>query len=128
MTLPHCSIAIAWLLGFSALAAPAHAQAPSATSSPINVVEASITDLQSAMTAGRATSLQLVDAYLARVAAYDHAGPALNTLIRLNGRARRLKRVGHSAHSGRNRCGANSQFVQRVLQPSGLVSPEYAVS
>ncbi|MHB0964527.1 MAG: amidase family protein, partial [Gemmatimonadaceae bacterium] len=30
----------------------------------------------------------LVDAYLARIAAYDHAGPALNAMIRLNPRAR----------------------------------------
>jgi Asp-tRNA(Asn)/Glu-tRNA(Gln) amidotransferase A subunit family amidase len=52
------------------------------------VYEASITDLQAAMTAGRATSAQLVDAYLARIAAYDHAGPELNAMIRLNPKAR----------------------------------------
>jgi amidase len=52
------------------------------------VYEASITDLQGAMTNGRVTSAQLVDAYLARIAAYDHKGPALNAMIRLNPRAR----------------------------------------
>jgi Asp-tRNA(Asn)/Glu-tRNA(Gln) amidotransferase A subunit family amidase len=52
------------------------------------VYEASITDLQNAMTAGRTTSVALVDAYLARIAAYDHKGPALNALIRLNPNAR----------------------------------------
>src|SRR5215831_5665670 len=52
------------------------------------VYEASITDLQSAMNSGRTTSVKLVDAYLARIAAYDHQGPALNAIIRLNPNAR----------------------------------------
>ncbi|MGE5731872.1 MAG: amidase family protein, partial [Gemmatimonas sp.] len=52
------------------------------------VFEASITELQSAMKAGRVRSVDLVDAYLARINAYDHAGPALNALIRLNPSAR----------------------------------------
>jgi Asp-tRNA(Asn)/Glu-tRNA(Gln) amidotransferase A subunit family amidase len=55
---------------------------------PDIVYEASIGDLQQAMTSGRTTSVELVDAYLARIAAYDHAGPALNAVIRLNPRAR----------------------------------------
>jgi Asp-tRNA(Asn)/Glu-tRNA(Gln) amidotransferase A subunit family amidase len=41
------------------------------------------------MASGRTTSLQLVDAYLARIAAYEHAGPALNALIRVNPNARK---------------------------------------
>ncbi|MEP6990025.1 MAG: amidase family protein, partial [bacterium] len=53
----------------------------------IDVTEASITELQRAMTDGRTTSARLVDAYLARIAAYDHAGPAINAMIRLNPRA-----------------------------------------
>jgi amidase len=52
------------------------------------VYEATITDLQAAMTAGRVTSVGLVDAYVARINAYDHHGPALNAIIRLNPRAR----------------------------------------
>lgn len=54
----------------------------------IEVTEATITDLADAMKTGRVTSLQLVDAYLARIAAYDHAGPELNSLIRINPKAR----------------------------------------
>jgi len=50
--------------------------------------EATITELQSAMTAGRLRSVDLVDAYLARIEAYDHAGPELNAIIRLNPNAR----------------------------------------
>jgi Asp-tRNA(Asn)/Glu-tRNA(Gln) amidotransferase A subunit family amidase len=52
------------------------------------VYEATIQQLQAAMTAGRTTSVALVDAYLARIAAYDHDGPALNAVIRLNPLAR----------------------------------------
>jgi amidase len=58
-----------------------------AATAGIDVTEASITDLQRAMTDGQTTSVRLVDAYLARIAAYDHAGPAINAMIRLNGRA-----------------------------------------
>jgi len=75
-----------------ALAAPVLcAQAPSAhaESRPaFEVTEASVTDLQRAMADGRATSVQIVEAYLARIAAYDHAGPMINAMIRLNPRAR----------------------------------------
>jgi Asp-tRNA(Asn)/Glu-tRNA(Gln) amidotransferase A subunit family amidase len=52
------------------------------------VYEASISDLQRAMTRGATTSVALVDAYLARIAAYDKQGPALNAVIRINPSAR----------------------------------------
>jgi amidase len=52
------------------------------------VYEASITDLQQQLATGRVTSVQLVGAYLERIAAYDRSGPKLNALIRLNPRAR----------------------------------------
>ncbi|MEO6445951.1 MAG: amidase family protein [Gemmatimonadaceae bacterium] len=48
------------------------------------VYETSILELQRAMAEGRVTSVQLVQSYLHRIAAYDQAGPALNTMIRLN--------------------------------------------
>ena len=64
---------------------PTHAQ-PSPQ--PFEVHEASIRDLQDAMTSGRTTAVALVDAYLARIAAYDRGGPRLNAIIRLNPRAR----------------------------------------
>ena len=68
---------------------PSLVQAQSGRSArPVEVYEASITDLQDAMTAGRTTSVALVDAYLARIAAYDQRGPALNAMIRLNPNAR----------------------------------------
>ena len=59
-----------------------------ARSTRFDVYEASISDLQKALGDRRTTSVQLVDAYLARIAAYDVQGPAINALIRLNPRAR----------------------------------------
>ena len=62
-------------------------RAPSAAVQDI-VYEASVTELQDAMAGGRTSSVKLVDAYLARIAAYDQAGPKLNAIIRLNPNAR----------------------------------------
>ena len=56
--------------------------------SEFEVAEASILELQQALEEGRVTSRQLVDRYLDRIAAYDGAGPELNTITRLNPRAR----------------------------------------
>ena len=52
------------------------------------VYEQSILDLQGAMAAGRVTSRGLVESYLARIQAYDQAGPRLNALVMINPRAR----------------------------------------
>ena len=54
---------------------------------PMEITEASVTDVQAALTARRISSVQLVKQYLARIAAYDHAGPELNSLIRINPKA-----------------------------------------
>ena len=53
-----------------------------------DVYEQSILALQAAQTDGRVTSRGLVDAYLARIAAYDQAGPHLNSIVTLNPHAR----------------------------------------
>jgi len=50
----------------------------------IEVAEASIRDLQDAMASGRATSVEITSAYLARIQAYDRGGPHLNAMLRLN--------------------------------------------
>ncbi len=49
-----------------------------------DVVEASIAEIHRAMSDGRLTSRRLVEAYLARIDAYDAQGPALNAIIELN--------------------------------------------
>jgi Asp-tRNA(Asn)/Glu-tRNA(Gln) amidotransferase A subunit family amidase len=70
----------------------------------LDVTEASITDLQDAMASGRATAVQLVDAYLARIAAYDQRGPAINAMIRLNPNARAdARRLDEERRQGRVR-------------------------
>ena len=54
---------------------------------PFDVLERTIPELQAAMEDGRVTSRQIVAQHLARIAAYDDRGPALNAMIALNGRA-----------------------------------------
>ncbi len=61
---------------------------PSPAPPLFEVFEQSILDLQAAQTAGRVASKGLVESYLARIAAYDQAGPALNAIVLLNPRAR----------------------------------------
>ena len=62
---------------------------PAVAPAPLfEVHERSILELQAAQTEGRVTSRGLVEAYLARIAAYDQAGPRLNAIVTLNPRAR----------------------------------------
>ncbi|MEZ6022244.1 MAG: amidase, partial [Hyphomonadaceae bacterium] len=49
-----------------------------------DVEEKSIAQLQADLTSGAVTSEQLVEAYLARIAAIDEDGPGLNSIIALN--------------------------------------------
>ncbi len=67
--------------------APARPQ-PAPVMEFFEVHEQSILDLQSAMQAGRVTSRGLVESYLARIQAYDQAGPRLNSIVMINPRAR----------------------------------------
>lgn len=64
------------------------AATPSYAQQPRNIAEASIRELQLALEKKELTSVQLVDAYLARIEAYDDNGPQLNALIRINPNAR----------------------------------------
>ena len=54
----------------------------------IDLIEASIEELQSELDSGRITSVELVDFYLARIEAFDKNGPALNSIAYINPRAR----------------------------------------
>jgi Asp-tRNA(Asn)/Glu-tRNA(Gln) amidotransferase A subunit family amidase len=51
-------------------------------------LEATIPELQDAMETGQLTSVELVDSYLARIAAYDSGGPELNAFIVITPAAR----------------------------------------
>ena len=57
-------------------------------SDAFEVMEASIPAIQAALESGRVTSVDLVEAYLNRIAAYDTSGPMLNAIIRLHPEAR----------------------------------------
>ena len=67
------------LAGVAAAAVLAIAQPPA-----LDVVEKTIPELQAAMAAGAVTSRALVQAYLARIDAYDRRGPAINAIITVN--------------------------------------------
>jgi len=85
MTSPRlvaCVLAIAVMSGCSAAEPP-----PAPSSTGFDVVEASIADLHAAMREGRISARGLVEAYLARIDAYDKRGPALHAIIEINPRA-----------------------------------------
>ena len=50
----------------------------------LDLENATIGDLQQALSAGAVTAAALVHAYLARIAAYDRAGPSINAVRELN--------------------------------------------
>lgn len=77
----------AFLVAVSLPTAQASPQ-PAARAPGFEVHEASIRDLQEAMTDGRTSAVALVDAYLARIATFDRGGPRINAMLRLNPRAR----------------------------------------
>jgi amidase len=52
-----------------------------------HVEEATIADIHAAMQAGRLTCRQLVEMYLARIAAYDIDGPGINSILTINPKA-----------------------------------------
>ena len=58
-----------------------------------NVFEASIADLQEALSGGQVTSVQLVNQYIERIEAFDRGGPELNSVIRINPDAVRIARA-----------------------------------
>src|ERR1700759_3936015 len=58
-----------------------------------SVVEASIADLQQAMTKGQGTSLDLVNQYLERISSLDQAGPRVNAVLEINPDARKIAKA-----------------------------------
>ncbi len=88
-----CGIAVAGAMAMVSQVAPlaqraTPAAAPARSSAPgVEVVERTILDLQAEMAAGRTTARDIAAAHLARIAAYDKQGPAINALIALNPRA-----------------------------------------
>jgi Asp-tRNA(Asn)/Glu-tRNA(Gln) amidotransferase A subunit family amidase len=85
---PRLHLALALASALAITATPALSAQSTRPSRTVDVTEASITDLQAALASSRTTSVALVDQYLARIRAYDHAGPSLNAIIRVNAKAR----------------------------------------
>ncbi len=65
-------------LGFAFLAQPA------AHAATLDLMTASINDVQAAYATGKLTSEMVTQAYLARIAAYDDQGPGINAVIMVN--------------------------------------------
>lgn len=65
------------LLLFSAGSVPAQTDS-------FDAFEAGIADIQQALESGRISSVDLVQQYLARIEAFDQAGPTLNSIVSLN--------------------------------------------
>lgn len=59
-----------------------------ATVGGVDLHAATLADLRRALESGAVTSAQLVDAYVARIEAYDNAGPALNSVQAVHPEAR----------------------------------------
>src|SRR5262245_24373893 len=83
---------------------PVSTQTPFGAPRSLQLVEATVLELQLALRSHLITSEQLVQMYLNRIAAYDHAGPMLNSFIHINehaldeARARDLDRHRGRAH------------------------------
>jgi amidase len=61
-----------------------------AAEGPVCIEDATIVDLQKALTAGTVTATDLTRAYIARIEAYDRAGPSLNAIRELNPEALKI--------------------------------------
>ena len=83
------SISLATLLALAliALSPPLRADPGGAGSARLQLVEATVDELQKALQTGLITSEQLVEMYLARIAAYEAVGPAVNAYIHVNSNA-----------------------------------------
>ena len=81
------------LLGAAAVALASSASSAAATPAAFDPTELDIRALQRALTYGRVTSVELVEAYVARIEAFDAQGPALNAIAFLDPRAREQART-----------------------------------
>ena len=74
-----CLALVSWAVVQTAIAQP--------SPQSFQLMEATIPQLQAALSAGLTTSKELVTAYLARIDAYDQHGPALNAISVVNSKA-----------------------------------------
>lgn len=105
--------------------------------SEFDVVEASIAELRSALESGAVTSVSLVDAYLARIEAYDRGGIRLNSVVVLNptalaeaaaSDARRARRGALGPLDGIPYTAKDSFLVQGLTAAAGSPAFEHLVA
>ncbi len=75
-----------WWVGAAVLLAAA-APAAARQRAPFQIEETTISEIHAAIKAGTLTCHGLVERYLARIAAYDKSGPAINALVIVNPKA-----------------------------------------
>ena len=80
-------LVLAFFVTIAFVAHPIPAQRPFGVPSNLQLVEASVPQLQLALRSRLITSEQLVQMYLNRIAAYDKTGPMLNSFIHINANA-----------------------------------------
>ena len=92
MVAPLSFLALLFVLvcGASAAFATPEPPSPAASGETFDVVDATIEQIHAKIRARKLTCRELVDAYLARIAAYDQRGPALNAIVVVNPSARDL--------------------------------------
>jgi amidase len=83
-------VPLAGLVGASE--AGAAQELPSLSAAAIQLEEATIAQMQAAMTRGGLTSLGLVNMYLERIQSIDESGPTVNSVLEVNPDARRIAR------------------------------------
>jgi amidase len=77
-------ISLFLIIAIAVFSQPVHSQRPFGAPSSLQLVEVSVPELQLALRSRLITSEQLVQMYLNRIAAYDDAGPLLNSFIHIN--------------------------------------------
>jgi amidase len=89
-------------LAAASLVRPVAAAEPEDSAARLQLVEATVAQLQRALKTGLLTSEQLVRLYRARIAAYDKAGPGVNAFLYLNPNAEaEARRLDARRHPGR---------------------------
>src|SRR5262245_51587209 len=94
-----------------AISCAAPAQAQNTSTSPFQIVDASIDDSHMAFRSGRLTARQLVQSYLDRINAYDKQGPNINSVITINPNAL-----------------AEADRLDAAFRTSGLVGPLHGIT
>jgi amidase len=91
------------LLTLVAISLPLAAEKHGVGTARLDLVEATVPEMRHALQTGLITSEQLVQMYLARIAAYDDAGPTLNAFLHVNpnalAEARQLDALRHPGNA-----------------------------